>query len=137
MAIAFANTRDRWAGANLGPVLAIVVALTSLAAGICPVRTARRARVSSAYELIPAQISMVRPGVPIVPPKKQAAAPASPQGTLTPQEQKRLNDIMSQMTPKQRKQLAKTVKRMTPEQRQQFVAALKRQLAAATANRAR
>jgi hypothetical protein len=56
-------------------------------------------------------------------------APAKPEAGLTPQEQKRLAEALSQMTPKERKRLVKAVKRLTPAQRMQFVAVVKQQLA--------
>ncbi len=55
------------------------------------------------------------------------AAAAKPGAGRTPDDQKRLAEVISRMPPKDRKRLAKTVKRMTPEQRKKFVAVLKQQ----------
>ena len=147
MAIASAKTRVPWAGVACGPILGIAVASIALVAGVVPPAAAGRERVSSAYALIPAQLSMGRPGFTKVPPVRKStttatpATPATPGTALTPQEQKRIADMMGRMSPKDRKRLLKSVKRMTPEQRQRFVAILKQQLAkqgpAAATKRAR
>ena len=73
---------------------------------------------------------MGRPGIDggQVKARKGTTAPTKPQAGFTPEEQKRLVDVLNRMTPKARKQLDKAVKRLTPEQRKQYIAALKGQL---------
>ena len=88
--------------------------------------------VSIALPVIcPAQISMGRPGLDVgqVKERKGTTAAAKPQAGFSPEEQRRVVDVLNRMTPKARKQLDKAVKRMTPEQRKQLIAALKIQLA--------
>jgi len=128
MTTASANTRVV-AGVCCALLVGIVAASIALAAGIRPVASARRAEISSDYALIPAQLSMGRPGTASVPAPRRLTAPVNPDAGLTPAEQKRLTETLNRMTPKERKRLTKAVKRMTPEQRRQFIAALKRQLA--------
>ena len=130
MIIASANTRVTWAGVGVGPLIGIVAASIALVTGICPVAAAKSAEVPSAYALIPAQLSMGRPGPASAPAaRKRMTAPAKPEAGLTPQEQKRLAEAMNRLTPEERKRLAKAVKRLTPQQRRQLVAVVKRQLA--------
>ena len=93
--------------------IASAVASIVLAAGFCPVA---------------AQISMQRPGLTI-PAGRALATPAKAGAAWTPEERKRLAQMVSRMTPKARKKLAKAVNRMTPAQLQQLHAVLKQQLA--------
>jgi hypothetical protein len=130
MTIASANTRVRWAGIGVGPLVEIVVASIALVTGICPAAAAKSAEGQSTYAVIPAQLSMGRPGPASTPgARKRTTAPAKPEAGLTPQEQERLAEAMNRLTPEERKRLAKAVKRLTPEQRRQLVAVVKRQLA--------
>jgi hypothetical protein len=58
MTIASANTRVRWAGIGVGPLVEIVVASIALVTGICPAAAAKSAEGQSTYAVIPAQLSM-------------------------------------------------------------------------------
>ncbi len=137
MTIASRSSRARWDGLA-GTLVGIVVASIALVAGVWPIAATGSAKVPSTYGFIPAQISMRRPGLTSVPSRgggigeglgKKMATSAKPQTGLTPEQQKRVAEVINRMTPKEGKRLAKAVKRMTPEQRKQFVAALKQQLA--------
>ena len=132
MRIAARNIRATWAAWD-GLLIGIVAALLVLAAAFRPIAATEVARLPSAYSLIPAQLSMGRPGFTRVPPQKRVASPAKPPAGRNADEQKRLAEAIHRMTPKQRKRFAKAVKHMTPEQRQQFAAIVKQQLAKRTA----
>jgi hypothetical protein len=107
----------------------LVAGSISLACGICPVVGAGSLDNSSAYTLVPAQLSAGRTAPPNAPARKWMSGPAKPQGELTSGEQSRLVDAINRMTPKERKRLAKAMKRLTPEERAQLAQVLKRQLA--------
>jgi len=131
----------RQAGVAAGFLIGIALACTVLTTGTH--RVARSAGVQSAYAFIPVQLAMGNAVHPAAPPaRKRTTVQAKPQAGVSPQEQKRFQEMLNRMTPKERKRLEKAVKRMTPEQRQQFAAAVKQQLAkpgtaAQTARRAR
>jgi hypothetical protein len=131
MRIASGGARIVWTGLLAGAMLVSLVLETR--SGHSPV--SRRPQVERGFSLIPAQLSMGRPGFTPTPKERKApppATPAKPDTALTPLEQKRIAAAMNHLSPKERKRLAKAVKKMTPEQSRQFLAALKRQFAQTT-----
>jgi len=73
---------------------------------------------------------MQRPGITGVPQGRKLTAPVQqPATTLTPDEEKRLNNVIRHMKRKDRKRLAAALQKMTPQQRQQLLASVKKQLA--------
>jgi hypothetical protein len=114
-------------------LIGVVVASIALTAGISSPANAGSVEVSSAYALIPAQLSMDRKTPPIgPPPKKRMSARAKPDDGLTPEGQRRLAEAINHMTPKERERLAKAMKRLTPEGRRQLADMVKRRLAGTT-----
>ena len=123
------SERIKWVGLDVGSLVGTVVATIALVTGFCAIAADRGTNVPSPRALIPAQLSMGRPGLTSVPSARRMAKPAKSEAGLTPEQQSRLAEVMNRMTPKERKRLAKAVKHMTPEKHRQFVAALKQQLA--------
>jgi hypothetical protein len=80
--------------------------------------------------LLPAQLSMGRPGFTRIPPaKKRPTVPAKPTVGSTTDADRRLAEAIQNLTAKDRKKLNKAMRRLNPEQRVQVIDAMKRQFA--------
>lgn len=130
MTTVFACPRVTRASFAVRLVAGIVVASIAFLIGIWPVAAARSPQVAPGGAMIPVQLSMPGQKPAYSPtPWKRRSSPTKPAGFFTPEEQKRLAEVMNRLTPAERRRLAKAIEHLTPQQRQQLAESVKRQLA--------